>query len=241
MRYLVVDSSAGSFVAVVSQKNDMLQVEKEIYNPNTREHTESIAPFVKAVLGDNREIDAVIVGSGPAPFTGLRAGIMTAQVVSYVQNIPIYGVGTLDHLAMQIYQSSLVDVAQTVAVMTDARRREVYFAAYQAAGDDVKVLLTPQVAKAELALQQIAEIEESVVISGMGAELYLAEQEIPANLSYLSSVDGQKLERPHALAMVKMALSRLEQQKNGKVVDLSVTPKYLRRPDVYAGVPRKVS
>ena len=74
------------------------------------------------------DLDAVVVGCGPGPFTGLRVGMATAAAYGHALGVPVYGVCSLDAIG--------VDTAGDVLVVTDARRREVYWARYR---DGVRV------------------------------------------------------------------------------------------------------
>jgi len=69
------------------------------------------------------EINEVVVGMGPGPFTGLRVGIAFAQSFALARNIPIRGVCSLDAIAAQINERDFI-------VTVDARRKEVYWARY---------------------------------------------------------------------------------------------------------------
>ena len=79
---------------------------------------------------DRRELTAVVVGTGPAPFTGLRVGLVTARTLALALGIPVLGVPSLDALAVQASPTSL-PAGTEVLVATDARRREVYWALYR--------------------------------------------------------------------------------------------------------------
>ncbi|HEY5820947.1 MAG TPA: tRNA (adenosine(37)-N6)-threonylcarbamoyltransferase complex dimerization subunit type 1 TsaB [Propionibacteriaceae bacterium] len=98
-------------------------------------HVEQLTPLVRRCLESAGEsigaVDRIVVGLGPGPFTGLRVGIATAQVLASVRKIELRGICSLDVLATQ-YAASTPD--QEFVVATDARRREVYWARYGAAG-----------------------------------------------------------------------------------------------------------
>jgi tRNA threonylcarbamoyl adenosine modification protein YeaZ len=74
------------------------------------------------------DLDAVVVGCGPGPFTGLRVGMATAAAYAHALDVPVYGVCSLDAIGIDTLGESLV--------VTDARRREVYWARYR---DGVRV------------------------------------------------------------------------------------------------------
>jgi tRNA threonylcarbamoyl adenosine modification protein YeaZ len=103
---------------------------------DARAHAEQLLPQVRRILADGgcrlADVDHLVVGMGPGPFTGLRVGIATAQMLSMVGSIPLHGVCSLDVLAVQYAAQWLPEDGFVVA--TDARRREVYWAAYAASG-----------------------------------------------------------------------------------------------------------
>ncbi|MGB7982632.1 MAG: tRNA (adenosine(37)-N6)-threonylcarbamoyltransferase complex dimerization subunit type 1 TsaB, partial [Candidatus Nanopelagicales bacterium] len=92
-------------------------------------HGEQLAPVVAQALAlagiTPRELDAVAVGRGPGPFTGLRVGLVHAAVMGWALGIGVHGVCTLDVLAAQARDAG---VSGSFLVATDARRREVYWA-----------------------------------------------------------------------------------------------------------------
>jgi tRNA threonylcarbamoyl adenosine modification protein YeaZ len=98
-------------------------------------HAEQLMPLVSDVLtrGDVRvaDLDQIVVGLGPGPFTGLRVGVVTAQMLATVARVPLHGVCSLDVLAAEYATSG---PAGEFVVATDARRREVYWAGYAADG-----------------------------------------------------------------------------------------------------------
>lgn len=106
--------------------------------PATRGHNELLMPTVTDLLRDSgrgfADLDALVVGHGPGPFTGLRVGMATASAIAQARGIAVYGVGTLDAIAAR-------HDARRLLVTTDARRREVYWAYYvdgvRAAGPSV--------------------------------------------------------------------------------------------------------
>ncbi len=99
-------------------------------------HGEQLAPLIAAALERagivRQDLTAIGVGVGPGPFTGLRVGLVTARTLAFVLEIPVYGVCTLDVLAVEAVATGAVDTDFVVA--TDARRKEVYLATYDVDG-----------------------------------------------------------------------------------------------------------
>jgi tRNA threonylcarbamoyl adenosine modification protein YeaZ len=99
-------------------------------------HAEQLMPLISDCLDDAGvapgDLDRLIIGLGPGPFTGLRVGVVTAHVLSYALRLDLCGVCSLDVFAAQFADESSGDFI----VATDARRREVYWAHY--GGDGVR-------------------------------------------------------------------------------------------------------
>jgi tRNA threonylcarbamoyl adenosine modification protein YeaZ len=95
--------------------------------PSGTRHAELLTPAISAVLADAGlamgDLDAVVTGLGPGPFTGLRVGVVTAAALADARSLPVVGVCSLDAIGSG---------ARTV--VTDARRKEIYWATYAADG-----------------------------------------------------------------------------------------------------------
>ena len=85
-------------------------------------HGPSLPALVQEALAIS-EVDEVVVGMGPGPFTGLRVGIAFAQSFALARQIPVRGVCSLDAIAAQINEKDFI-------ITVDARRKEVYWARY---------------------------------------------------------------------------------------------------------------
>lgn len=146
---LVVDSSFGSTVGIVGGD--------PLCEADSRMHVERLEPNIAQVVSDAgltpQDLDMIVVGVGPAPFTGLRAGIASARALAFALNIPLLGQDILEPQAVwQEYRRQerlLADSRQegrgetglagdfarqlrlTLAV-NDARRKQLYYALYLA-------------------------------------------------------------------------------------------------------------
>jgi tRNA threonylcarbamoyl adenosine modification protein YeaZ len=85
-------------------------------------HGPSLPALVQEALTVS-DIDEVVVGMGPGPFTGLRVGIAFAQSFALARGISVRGVCSLDAIAAQIDKQDFI-------ITVDARRKEVYWARY---------------------------------------------------------------------------------------------------------------
>ncbi|GAB3946389.1 tRNA (adenosine(37)-N6)-threonylcarbamoyltransferase complex dimerization subunit type 1 TsaB [Kribbella albertanoniae] len=184
-------------------------------------HGELLAPAIAAALAEAgctaRDLTRIAVGVGPGPFTGLRVGLVTARTMADVLGIEVAGVCSLDILA---HQSEL---ALPVAVATDARRKEIYWALYDgpAADGSRRRLEGPAVDKPA----DVAHVLSGLPVIGRGAVLY-------ADL--LGATADEVVEYPSAEVLARgVALGTLE--------IVAPDPLYLRRPDVtMSGGPKSV-
>jgi tRNA threonylcarbamoyl adenosine modification protein YeaZ len=106
---------------------------------DARKHGELLLPAVLAACGEAgvtlQDVGAIVVGAGPGPFTGLRVGMVTAAALGDALDVPVHGVCSLDAIAAEAVTDAAVGGPLLVA--TDARRREVYWAAYDATGSRI--------------------------------------------------------------------------------------------------------
>ncbi|RVW05783.1 tRNA (adenosine(37)-N6)-threonylcarbamoyltransferase complex dimerization subunit type 1 TsaB [Rhodococcus xishaensis] len=95
---------------------------------DARAHAEVLTPQILECLAESgcnpSDLDAVVVGVGPGPFTGLRVGMVTAAAFGDALGVPVHGVCSLDAIAADVGDD------RDLLVVTDARRREVYWARY---------------------------------------------------------------------------------------------------------------
>ncbi|OBI99292.1 tRNA (adenosine(37)-N6)-threonylcarbamoyltransferase complex dimerization subunit type 1 TsaB [Mycobacterium sp. 1465703.0] len=122
---LALDTSTPAVTAGIVRRDDLCVLAERV-TVDARAHAERLTPNVVAALADAEltmaGLDAVVVGCGPGPFTGLRAGMATAAAYGHALGIPVYGVCSLDAIGVRTSGEMLV--------VTDARRREVYWARY---------------------------------------------------------------------------------------------------------------
>ncbi len=251
MRILSIDSSLGTQVAVVETAGGhdatlggcSLRVLSRVEQTDTRRHAESLGQMLSEALSTpdmvDHRLDAVIAATGPAPFTGLRAGLVTARVVGRARGVPVHGVSSLDavaRLALDELGTRSGERDPVVLVATDARRREVYTALFRAAGPDDVTRLTaisvcPPAQVAEQITGPVGEIGTVDVVAGSGAALHpeLVESVQPAaSREVLAPVSGD------VLTQVRIALCRLDRGEA-----LSTEPLYLRHADVQMPTARK--
>nr|WP_218851683.1 tRNA (adenosine(37)-N6)-threonylcarbamoyltransferase complex dimerization subunit type 1 TsaB [Nocardioides panaciterrulae] len=194
--------------------HDGEDVVAELTAERPMKHGEQLAPLIDAAMDRagivRQDLTAIAVGVGPGPFTGLRVGLVTARTLAFVLEIPVYGVCSLDVLAVEAVDTGAVD--REFVVATDARRKEVYLASYDADG----VRLDGPV------VDRPAVVATDAPVVGEGAVLY------PEAF-------------PHAVGPVRPGagwLARVVTDERAELRDPE--PLYLRRPDAVAPGARKL-
>jgi len=130
---LAIDTSAGTSVAVVDYDRGVLA---EASDPGTRGHAERIGRLISDALTQAGaapgELSAVAAGMGPGPFTGLRVGIVAARAFALAAGKPVVNLVSHDAIAFAAYRAG---GEGPLLVVTDARRRELYWSYYERADD----------------------------------------------------------------------------------------------------------
>lgn len=173
MLVLALDSSATASVALArvhgSEAGASFEILARYESEDTRSHAEVMGPYAQAALQDagvrGEDLDAILTGTGPGPFTGLRAGIVTARALGFAWSVPVYGMMSLTALAERAVSgvvageenverafasaesAELVEGAELL-VLSDARRREVYSARYRVNAEGYSMVDGPNVCPA---------------------------------------------------------------------------------------------
>ncbi|HMD93550.1 MAG TPA: tRNA (adenosine(37)-N6)-threonylcarbamoyltransferase complex dimerization subunit type 1 TsaB [Trebonia sp.] len=211
--------------AVTVALHDGRQPLAQLVTVDAHRHAELLAPAIAKVIADagaeRGDLTGVAVGVGPGPYTGLRVGIVTAKVLGAALGIPVYGVCSLDVIAAE------VECDEDFLVATDARRRELYWARYDGAGNRIA---GPDVS------MPAAIPGRDLVAAGEGPLLY------PSFLP-----NGRGPTYPAAATLCRVATTALAAlaargtAADGEVL-LPPEPLYLRRPDAREpGAPKRVS
>jgi tRNA threonylcarbamoyl adenosine modification protein YeaZ len=239
--------------AVTVALHDGTRVLAEESAVDARRHGELLAASIQQVLAAAGavpdDLTGIAVGVGPGPYTGLRAGLVTARVLGSALGLPVHGTCTLDVIARAAASGLAGSAAGARAgsaagaragsaagaragsaagltggtaghdfvVATDARRKEIYWARYTAAGQRVS---GPEVSAP-------GEAGACCQVAGEGALLYPAELGTPIEPRY-----------PSAAWLAEMTAQRIMQGAPAAPAE----PLYLRRPDARVpGPPKRVT
>jgi tRNA threonylcarbamoyl adenosine modification protein YeaZ len=211
---LALDSSTPRVtVALADARSDgSIEVLAEHADDAGNRHGEALAPAIRRVLtgadAAPRDLAAIACGLGPGPFTGLRVGIVTAASLADGLRIPAYGVCSLDALAA-VHQRN-----DRLLAVTDARRKQVYWARYDDSGRRVD---GPEVSvPSDLAAAMAGHVDRVV---GIGATQWKD--------AFAGFAIDESDPWPRAHAIARLAAERAIAGAPGE----QLTPMYLRRPD----------
>ncbi len=130
---LAIDTSAGTSVALIEHG----EVRAEITVDDNMRHAEVIGEAIQQLLSTTdtkpHQINTVVAGRGPAPFTGLRVGIAAATMFAAGAGAKLYGISSLDAIA---FNELTRGETHPLLVTADARRKEVYWAIYEGLDKD---------------------------------------------------------------------------------------------------------
>ena len=215
MLVLALDTSSAAVTVALAEVDEDVLPRAQRAVVNAKGHGELLAPTIAACFADASakpaDIAAVVAGLGPGPYTGLRVGLVTAAAMADALGVPTYGVCSLDAIA-----PSAQDEGDLI-VVTDARRKEVYWARYDADG---KRSDGPHVDKPN----DVPRVRD---YAGAGVSLY-------------PDIFGIALGDDYPDPVVLIAVAR-ERIVSGAAAE-ALTPLYLRHPDaVVPGAPKQVS
>lgn len=222
--WLALDTSGAIGVAVTDASGTAVRAARS--DDRTRHHAEVLMPLIDDVLreaGARRgDLDGIVAGTGPGPFTGLRVGLVTARMIAAALDVELLGVCSLYGHALPAAERH--PDAASIGIVTDARRREVYGAEFT--GDKrgrLHLSTGPFVAAPDRAA---ADLASAGVLTGPGTALY------PEALPARPAGDAAPFS---AAALVRAARAL---QEAGE--DLTATdPLYLRQADAALPTARK--
>ena len=110
--------------------------------PKGGNHARALLPLIDSALHAAgiglRDLDLVAVSIGPGSFTGLRIALSAAKGLALATGLPIVGVPTLE-----AYAATAGPRPGLVCPVLDARKGEIYAAAYQWEGADLRCVRPP--------------------------------------------------------------------------------------------------
>jgi tRNA threonylcarbamoyladenosine biosynthesis protein TsaB len=134
VKVLAVETSTAVCGAAVVSGDEVL-TERSLYEKHV--HSEKLVTMIDALIAETDDYDAVAVSIGPGSFTGLRIGLSVAKGLTYAHDKPLVSVPTLEALAWRAVLEDGVRDGDEILAMIDARRNDVYAAAFTVAKNEL--------------------------------------------------------------------------------------------------------
>ena len=225
MKILGLDSS-GLVASVAVVENDVLLAEYTTDYKKT--HSQTLLPMLDELRNmielDLDTVDAIAVASGPGSFTGLRIGSATAKGLGLALNKPIVEVPTLEGLAWNLWGSDHV-----VCPLMDARRNQVYTAAYEFRTEGEGCQLQSVIEQAPIDIMEMIDklnqLRRDVIFLGDGVTVYLSAIREHIKVPFILAPAG--CNRQRAASVAALGAVYYAQGKSVKAQDHQ--PEYLRK------------
>jgi tRNA threonylcarbamoyladenosine biosynthesis protein TsaB len=189
-----------------------------------RRHAENLTPAIEFVCRqarvELREISCVAVDHGPGLFTGLRVGVAAGKAIATALRVPMIGVSSLDLLA---FNTRYAD--RRLVAVVDARRGEVFWAAYQPVPGGVQRVSEPAVCTPDELDAELLAMRGEKLLIGDGAQRYGAQFADRVDVE-IAGIDQMY---PSARALVQLAHARALREEWVRPTEIELL--YLRKPD----------
>lgn len=201
MAYLLHIESSSTVCSVALSDDDNLVALKELNNGYT--HAENLHVFIQELLREQNlkasQLSGISISSGPGSYTGLRIGFSAAKGLAYALNIPLITIDTLKALSVTALET--IKKEGIFIPMMDARRMEVYCAAYDT---QLKEVIAPKALI--LTEESIREFSFNKPIFFFGDGMPKAKS-LAENLVHSHFIDNIL---PSAKALVKLAFEKYQ-------------------------------
>ncbi len=234
LRILSLDTASRHTSIAISQDGDISME----YNFTTGgELSSTLLPALKFVLDSSglnpADIDVYGIGTGPGLFTGIRVGLATLKGILFQQDKPVVPVVNLKALAYKYAHDPA-----TVIPLIDAKREELYIAAYDCSEAGMKEIIPPGIIHINELVQLVknrpgAGVKDNLTFVGSGAVLC---KELLENSFEKSKV----LHRSYFLAPEMCKIAYHEHLQGNSFTALNrLMPLYIRKPDAEVNLLRR--
>lgn len=130
---LLAFDSAGSACSAAVWRDGAVAAAR--FEPMARGQSERLVPMIEEVMAEAGlaydALDAIAVTRGPGGFTGVRIGLATARGLALASGRPVIGLTGFEAVAAAVDPGERR--GRPLAVLLDAKRREVYLQVFDAA------------------------------------------------------------------------------------------------------------
>lgn len=217
MRALGIDTATATASVGLATATTVIA---ERRRPMAADHARSVLSLVDEALAaaDLRlaDLDLLAVSIGPGSFTGLRIGVATIKGLALATGLPVVEVPTLE-----AYATALGRRAGTIWTLLDARKGEVYAAAYRWEAQGV-VEIVPPAAVAPAALG--AALQPPCILLGDGVKAHADVWPAGAGIERMPLTACA----PSGAVVAQLATRRPAAERRSLA---ALEPRYCRRPE----------
>ena len=167
MLILAFETSAKAVSAALHDGQRLLA---ESYQNTGLTHSQTLMTMAQDLLGccgkTAGDVTHVAVAAGPGSFTGVRIGVAAAKGFGWGAQLPVYGVSTLEAMALGLGAQEGI-----VCAVMDARRSQVYNALFEASGGKLERLTPDRAIALEDLEKELKNAEKSIFLVGDGSGL----------------------------------------------------------------------
>ena len=210
---IAIDTSTRRFCLGVKNSRDYFDRSVDESTDHAKEIFKRIDDVLKLANTSIKELDFLAVGIGPGRFSGLRVSISAIKSISYVLNIPIIAISSLEIIAREMMEKN---DKENVILIEDAGRGNLYIGSYALRNHEFIKLSDDRVAN----INEIEISETDALIAGSGIIRY---PDLKIDSNSLLNQNGE--EYLNSRTMIDHAL---EQFNKGNTIDcMNLKPNYL--------------
>ncbi|MBQ8891265.1 MAG: tRNA (adenosine(37)-N6)-threonylcarbamoyltransferase complex dimerization subunit type 1 TsaB [Bacilli bacterium] len=204
MNYFYIDTSSSYLYSGIISNNKLISEVKINFGSELSKYTVSeIQKLFKDANISPKDIDKIIVVSGPGSFTGIRIGMTFAKIFAYSMNKEITEITSLDAMAKSINSKKII------VPLIDARRGYVYAEAIK----NDKTIIEPQYMKLEDLIDKLNNLNEEYIFITNDKQIKIENviRYNPDILNIVLSYASKKSINPHLIEPTYLKLTEAEE------------------------------
>ncbi len=219
MNIVAIDTSGPTASCAVMRDGEIIH---SVFLNQGLTHSETIMPTLDEAMTSSQidcsQVDAFVAVAGPGSFTGVRIGVCAVKGLAHAHNTPCASVDALEALAMNV-----IGFDGIACPILDARRSQVYCAAFDVRGELPVRVLPDQALELNEYLAQLPE-DRRLIFVGDGLRVHA--DAITNVLGDRAVIAAANLRNLRADAACVLAMAHQDQWMEAR----KLVPIYLRAP-----------
>tara|TARA_B000000475_G_scaffold53435_1_gene41926 strand:- start:37 stop:699 length:663 start_codon:yes stop_codon:yes gene_type:complete len=210
---IAIDTSTKRFCLGAKNSSDYFDLSIEQSTDHAKEIFKRIDDVLKLASVSLKELDFLAVGIGPGRFSGLRVSISAIKSISYVLDIPIVAISSLEFIGREMMEQNN---KEKVILIEDAGRENLYIGSYALMDQEFINLSDDRVAH----IDEIDISQTDALVAGSGLMRY---PDIKIDSKSLLRQSGE--EYLNSKTMIDHALEQFD--KGNTIECMNLKPNYL--------------